>query len=224
MNDDELRGAYAALRRERAQRPATEQPTADAMRQALDGELTEEARERILEHAITSGASAQLALLQAAHVASSGALPNTTSRASMMGDAAPAVRSSRRWWPLAAAAALVLVVGVPLATRTPNEESVRFRSGTASGVPQLIAPASGATIAALQRFVWHAVSGSTSFTLELLDANGRTVTQLVTSDTTAVLGPSVTEGNRARTTGWWVTVVTADGRRARSELRLTRAR
>ncbi|WP_309671127.1 hypothetical protein [Gemmatimonas sp.] len=221
MNDDELRSAYAALRRARAQRPVWEQPTPEAMRTALDGELSESERERILEQAITSGASAQLALLQAAHVASSGALPNTTSRASMTRGT---TRSTRRWWPLAAAAALVLAVGVPLATRAPTDEAIRFRAGAVSAAPQLIAPASGAVLSDAQRFVWSAVPGSTSYTLELLDANGRSVTQLVVNDTTAVLGPSVTEVDRTRTTGWWVTVATVDGRRTRSELRLTRQR
>ncbi len=214
MNDDELRSAYAALRRERAQRPTAAQPAIDAMRAALDGELPAQERERVLEEAITSGASAQLALLQAAQVAASGALPTSAT----VGTA----RSSRRWWSLAAAAALVLAVGVPLATRSPNDAVTRFRSGAASGAPQLIAPASGAVLSAAQRFVWSAVPASTSYTLELLDANGRTVTQLVASDTTVMLGPTVTDVDRARTTGWWVTVATVDGRRTRSELRLTR--
>lgn len=214
MNDDELRSAYAALRRARAQRPATEQPTTDAMRAALDGELPEQERERVLAQALSSGASAQLALLQAAHVAASGALPSSST--------VGAARASLRWWPLAAAAALVLAIGVPVATRTPSDEEPRFRAAAASAAPQLIAPASGARLSAAQRFVWSAVPGSTSYTLELLDANGRPVAQLVARDTTVRLGPSVTEADRARTTGWWVTVVTSDGRRTRSELRLTR--
>lgn len=221
MNDEELRNAYAALRRERAQRSTADQPTTESIRQALDGELTEQERERVLAQAISSGASIQLALLQAAHVASSGALPNTTSRAAMSGGTA---RSTRRWWPLAAAAALVLAVGVPLATRTPSDDAIRFRSGAVGGAPQLIAPASGAALSTAQRFVWNAVPGGTSYTLELLDANGRTVTQLVVNDTTAVLGAAVSDVDRARATGWWVTAVTSDGRRTRSELRLTRGR
>jgi hypothetical protein len=119
---------------------------------------------------------------------------------------------------------LVLAVGVPLATRAPDDEGVRFRSGAASAAPTLIAPAGGAVLSSSQRFVWSAVPGSTGYTLELLDANGRTVVQVEGSDTTAVLGSSVAETDRARTTGWWVTVATADGRRTRSELRLTGGR
>lgn len=219
MNDDELWSAYAALRRERAQRPADAQPTAEAIRQALDGELSEQERERVLEQAIASGASAQLALFQAAHVASSGALPDTTLGASITNGS---TRSARRWWPLSAAAALVLAVGVPMATREPNDDTIRFRSGAASATPPLLTPASDAVLSVGQRFVWGAVPGSTGYTLELLDANGRTVTQLVTKDTTVVLGPSVTEADRTRVAGWWVTVVSVDGRRTRSELRVTR--
>lgn len=213
MNADELRTAYSTLRRERAARSTAEQPNAEVIRQALDGELSADARERVLEQAIASGASARLALLQAAHVASSGAFLKTSAH----------TRPSRQWWPLAAAAVLVLAVGVPLATRAPQNNAT-FRASSPSNAPRLIAPASGAVLQAGQRFVWSTVPGSTGYTLELLDANGRVVTQLATTDTVAVLSASVTAADRARTTGWWATAIAADGRQTRSELRLTRAR
>jgi len=133
--------------------------------------------------------------------------------------------TTRRWWPFAAAAALVLAVGVPIATRAPDDpEPIRFRAGATAAAPRLIAPASGAALVAGQRFVWSAVPGATRYTLELLDAKGETVAVVVSKDTTAVMAASVSDADRARTTGWWVTVAVGDGRRERSELRLTRAR
>jgi hypothetical protein len=217
MNDDELRRSYAALRRERAQRPAGERPSAETMRQALDGELSEAERETVLDQALASGASAELAMLQAAQVAA-GMASSEASRST-------APTTTRRWWPVAAAAALVLAVGVPIATRAPNEpEPIRFRAGATSAAPRLIAPASGAALVAGQRFVWSAVPGATRYTLELLDAKGGTVAEVVTKDTAVAIAASITDADRARTSGWWVTVTVGDGRRERSELRLTRAR
>jgi hypothetical protein len=216
MNEDELRRSYAALRRERAQRPASERPSAETIRQALDGELSDTERETVLDQALASGASAELAMLQAAQGAAR--------VASRVESPSTAPTTTRRWWPVAAAAALVLAVGVPIATRAPNDpDPLRFRSGANAATAQLMTPASGAVLAADQRFVWSAVPRATRYALELLDANGGTIAEMVTMDTTAALTASITEADRARITGWWVTATTLDGRRARSELRLTRA-
>ena len=215
MNEDELRRSYAALRRERAQRPVSERPSAETIRQALDGELSDAARETVLDQALASGASAELAMLQAAQGAAR--------VASRVESRSASPTTTRRWWPVAAAAALVLAVGVPIATRAPNDpDPLRFRSGANAATAQLMTPASGAVLVANQRFVWSAVPRATRYTLELLDANGATVAEMVTMDTTAALTASIAEADRARITGWWVTATTLDGRRARSELRLTR--
>ena len=215
MNEDELRRSYAALRRERAQRPVSERPSAETIRQALDGELSDAARETVLDQALASGASAELAMLQAAQGAAR--------VASRVESRSASPTTTRRWWPVAAAAALVLAVGVPIATRAPNDsDPLRFRSGANAATAQLMTPASGAVLVANQRFVWSAVPHATRYTLELLDANGATVAEMVTMDTTAALTASIAEADRARITGWWVTATTLDGRRARSELRLTR--
>jgi hypothetical protein len=216
MNEDELRRSYAALRHERAQRPVSERPSAEMIRQALDGELSDAARETVLDQALASGASAELAMLQAAQGAAR--------VASRVESRSAAPTTTRRWWPFAAAAALVLAVGVPIATRAPNDsDPLRFRAGVNAAAPRLIAPANGAALVANQRFVWSAVPRATRYMLELLDANGKTVADVVTKDTTAVIAASVSDADRARTTGWWVTATTLDGRRDRSELRLTRA-
>ena len=220
MNEDELRRSYAALRRERAQRPVSERPSAETIRQALDGELSDAARETVLDQALASGASAELAMLQAAQ----GAARVASRVESRVESPSTAPTTTRRWWPFAAAAALVLAVGVPIATRAPNDpDPLRFRSGANAATAQLMTPASGAVLVANQRFVWSAVPRATRYTLELLDANGATVAEMVTMDTTAALTASIAEADRARITGWWVTATTLDGRRARSELRLTRA-
>lgn len=217
MNDDELRRSYAALRHERARRPVSERPSAETMRQALDGELSDAERETVLNQALASGASAELAMLQSVQVA--------VGMASRVESPSTAPTTTRRWWPVAAAAALVLAVGVPIAIRAPdNAEPIRFRAGANAATARLMTPANGAVLVADQRFVWSAVPGATRYTLELLDANGGTVAEVVTKDTAVAIAASITGADRARTTGWWVTATTRDGRRVRSELRLTRAR
>jgi hypothetical protein len=218
MTDDEIRRQYAVLRHARAQRPSSDRPDAEVIGKALDGELSEQEREAVLDRALSAGASADLALLQAARSASIGASIDATKRHSGSG-------RSTRWWPLAAAAVLVVAVGVPIATRQPEgDDPTRFRAAVSAAAPQLVTPASGTALAAGQRFVWTSVPGTTSYTLELLDANGRAVTQASTKDTTMVLSSSVTAADRDRTTAWWVTATAVDGRRQRSELRLTRAK
>lgn len=219
MNDDELHRQYAALRRARAQRPASDRPDVELIRKALDGELPEAECEAVLDRALTSGASADVALLQAARSASFGAF---TGAAGGAGTREPTVRRASRWWPLAAAAVLVVAVGVPVATRQSESDApTRFRAAEPTAAPQLLSPAGGTVISAGQRFVWSAVPGTASYSLELLDARGRTVTQVSSKDTVVVLAPSVADADRARTTGWWVTAIAVDGRRQRSELRLT---
>lgn len=226
MNDDELRRQYAALRRARAQRPASERPDAELIGKALNGELPEDECEVVLDRALTTGASADLALLQAVQSASVGAFKDasaTTTTRSI------ATRRASRWWPLAAAAVLVIAVGVPIARRQPlsdatGDATTRYRAAESTAVPELIAPAGGAVLSARQRFVWTAVPGATSYSLELLDARGQAVAETSTKDTTTLLSASVSASMRGRITGWWVTAVAVDGRRQRSELRLTRER
>ena len=87
---------------------------------------------------------------------------------------------------------------MPITIRQPdNDDATRFRAAVSAGMPQLITPASGAVLAAGQRFTWTAVAGTTSYMLELLDANGRSVTQASTKDTSTVLSSSVTAADRA---------------------------
>lgn len=232
MNDDELRRAYAALRRQRAaQRHAPDAPPGphpDALWSAVAGDLEPGERVRILDEALRSGAGDDLALVHSLHTAARAASPTAASTTVRR-------RGVGRWWPVAAAAALAASVSVPLlrsearvgeaaadaarAITTDTTTSARFRGATASG-PALVAPAPSAPPHDTTAFVWHTVAHAMRYELELLDDAGRTVARVTTTDTTARLPVDLTVSERARVNGWWVTVTLPDGRTGRSELRL----
>jgi hypothetical protein len=83
-----------------------------------------------------------------------------------------------------------------------------------------VAPANDTPLSEQMVFTWHPVGDAQSYTVEALDAEGRVVTRMTTTDSTVSLPTSLTAEERQRITGWWVTATSRDGRIARSELRL----
>lgn len=125
----------------------------------------------------------------------------------------------RRWVPLAAAAALVLVVALGPGRRLwePRAESVR--GGGASLA--LVAPAdAAATAERTVRFVWRSAPGAEHYTLELLTGGGTLVLSRATPDTilTLPMSPALAPGDYR----WWVTAAAADGSETRSATRTLR--
>ncbi|AMW06075.1 hypothetical protein [Gemmatimonas phototrophica] len=225
MHDDELKQAWAALQAQRrtANDPSRPAPLPEVVEAALDGTLSADERERVLEDLLTKGRSNELRLL---HTMRHAANESTISVHR------PPAPTWRRWWPAAAAATLMVAVGLPTwrAQRTETasaSDSATYRSATADAV-QLIAPASGVTWsgsgADTLRVIWHPVLNAVSYRVELLDANGRVVaSREVAGDTTALL-PTPADGSTTAAAGWWVYASLANAREVRSELRLLEPR
>jgi hypothetical protein len=222
MTEDELRRAYDALRHRRREAASeardSSSPGAEAIWAAVSGHGEPGERVRILDDALRAGASDEVALAQSMHAA---ALDAATA------DAATRGRTYRfqRWGGLAAAAAALLIMtGVPLwqRTRTSTTEldgnATRYRDGNATSGFSLVTPVADAAVPADGRFVWRALRRARSYRLEAIDATGKTVATVTTTDTTAVLPNDITSADRERIAGWWVTATMEDGSLRRSDL------
>lgn len=129
--------------------------------------------------------------------------------------ASPVTRSHRRiLYPLAAAAALMLAIGIPAARtawfgsapapvdRTPPGGSARLLT---------IAPAADAALDGVPTFSWHAADAGSRFKLTLVDDQGATLWSVDTGDTVVTLPPDIALVS-GRTYFWYVDALGADGR------------
>lgn len=219
MHSDELAKAWTALQVQRRAAHAHDEPSPEAMEAALQGTLSEEERERVLDALLSQGRGDELRLLY-------------TMRRAAEESITPARSTWRRPWPGwltgAAAAALVIAAGVPIWQLQRDRlegaaDAAAYRSGSTDEV-QLIAPASGHAWPAAStdslRVLWHTVRDAVGYTVELLDSNGRVLaSQSVRGDTTARFA-APDRGLSAAPVGWWVYASLSDSRRVRSELRL----
>ncbi len=211
MNDDELGRAYRAARAQRLAQPDAARPSPEALRSLVEGSLSPTDREALLEQVLASGATEELALLHS--VAAGIPTERATGR-----------RSWTTWWPMAAAAALVVAVGLPTLSRIRDGNAPpRYRGSDATSGPQLVRPASDAPASLGQPFVWARLNSATEYTLELMNDSGRTIARVVTKDTSASLPTSVADAQRQQLSGWRVAATMPDGSQRRSELRLLRA-
>lgn len=224
MDDDELARAWTALQAQRrAASAGADTPSPEALEAALNSTLSSDERERVIDELLAQGRGEELRLL---HTLRQAAGESTISVRR------PPAPSWQRWWPAAAAAGLVVAIGLPTwraqRTETANSsDSATFRSATADAV-QLIAPASGAIWSATNadslRVIWHPVTSAMRYRVELLDANGRVVASREVTGDTATFMPAPVDGASAPAAGWWVVAALADGRELRSELRLVESR
>ncbi len=221
MRDDELATAWAALKARRRVTGFATTPSSEELAKALDGTLSSQERERVLDETFTHGRGEELRLLHAMRDAAASSVP--ASRGAARGGAERSAR--RRWWSMAAAAVLVVAVGIPTWRSRPAAavHAAIDRGGTVDAVV-LVSPASGtlwpaAGIDSL-RVTWRAVATAAAYRVELLDARGDVVAAVTTTaDTTA--GIALPEKFPAIVpSGWWVEATLTDGRRVRSELRL----
>jgi hypothetical protein len=211
MNDDDLGRAYAAAREQRRLQRREPLPSPETLQSLVDGRVASADRDVLLERALASGAADELALLHSV-------------AAGIEAERAPLVRPWKAWWPVAAAAALVLAVGVPTFGRWRDGHAPpRFRASRALAGPQLALPASNEPVRVDQTFVWARLDLAREYTLELMNDSGRTIARIVTTDTTATLPRSVSENQRVHLSGWWVSATMTDGSQRRSEMRLLRA-
>ena len=210
MSDDMLHRAYAAAREQRRLQQRETAPVPETLQSLVDGSVASTDREALLERAIASGATDELALLHSV-------------AAGIEAEPVPRVRTWSTWWPMAAAAALVLAVGLPTLDQLRDRNApTRFRASSALAGPQLAIPASNAAVSVGQTFVWSRLDFATAYALELMNDSGRTVTRIVTQDTAATIPTSVSDSERLQLSGWWVSATMPDGSQRRSEMRLLR--
>ncbi len=223
MTEDELARAYDALRRRRQAHPTADLPSVEAIQALSEHRAPVSEREALLERVLESGASDELALLHSA--ASSGAAP--LSSASTSG--ASTRPSPLRWWPAAVAAALLVVVGLPISRRAATDgtdasrEEPRFRGAESTSAPRLLLPTGDATLISGQSFVWRPVLNATEYAIEILDSNGALLATFTATDTTMTLPANIPDTQRVQARGWTVTARLRDGRTLRSGLGLLRA-
>lgn len=210
FDDGALRAAYAPRLRERATTDRAECPGEDALLAAIRGEGSEAERLRVLDHALQcSACRPELALLRAVTG------PEARER--------PVVRieSWRRFVPAAAAAGILLAVGLFGIDRWRERgDSGITRAPMNAGAPALIAPSSGSVLGAGPvTFVWHPVTGARQYTVEVSTADGTSVFTSSTADTViaAPLGGAAHGELR-----WWVRAHMDDGAELRSEARVVR--
>lgn len=200
MTDDELRLAYEAARTRRRTAPQQPPVPLERMQELADRAMPAEERESVIEQALLSGGADELALLQSVAAAS------------------PPTATWRRYWPLAAAAVLVVAVSVPtLRSLRTGDDVTRFRGATAvAGTPVLRAPQADANNGTA--FGWSAVRDADRYVLEVLDGNGEVLIHRETRDTLArVATDSLRVAGRVAD-GWWVVAKLRDGTERRSAL------
>ena len=209
FTDEELRAAYTARPNQHARKHGRDCPSPEALLAALRGEGSEEERLRVLDHALKCDACRpELALLRSV----SGAAEEKSS-------AAPAPRTWRRFAPMAAAAMIVLALGVVSVTQFLNRGTNVMR-GEANAVALITPPRAAVVSPASASFVWHRVPGALRYTLEVDAADGTVMMNTMTTDTARVVRLSANTGD-AR---WWVRAHMDDGTEKRSEAREIRIR
>lgn len=127
----------------------------------------------------------------------------------------PTTRSPRRiFYPLAAAAAVMLAIGIPAARNAwflTSPTSVD-RTGTGpSARLTAITPAADATLDGEPTFSWHAADAGSRFKLTLVDEQGATLWSVDTGDTVVALPREIALVS-GRTYFWYVDALGADGR------------
>jgi hypothetical protein len=212
FDDEQLRAAYEPILSASRSAHGPECPSPEALLAATRGEGPEPERLRVLDHALRCPACRpELALL---HSVSS---PKRDLRL-------VPVRASawRRFVPLAAAASVVLAVGLVTVDRwrqRAGEDAVRGGVAGASGIA-LIAPASEhAMSAGPVTFVWHPVAGAIQYALEVDDVDGTVLFTAQGADTVQTVA-NLSAGERR----WFVRARMDDGSERRSVARVLRLR
>ena len=211
FDDAELRAAYSPKLEETRATRGADCPSPDALLGALNGEGAEPTRLQILDHALSCAhCRPELALLHAV---------------SGVGSESRASAAPRMFWrriaPLAAAASVVLAVGIVGLAQWRQRTDDTMRAGGSDG-PALITPRGAASVAGGSvTFAWHPVTNAIRYTLEVDAPDGSVLFSTSTADTTVVAGlQTITPGERR----WLVRAHLDDGREVRSEVRVVRLR
>jgi hypothetical protein len=207
--DEELRAAYATRAPDAAHSPNC--PSGEELLAAIRGTGPNVDRLRVLDRAMRCEACRrELALLRAVSEPAAAQRPSVKPYA------------WRRWAPLAAAASIVLVVGLIGIQRLFNGADNDVVRAGGSGEPVLLAPASGSAVApGPVTFIWRPLPSALRYTLEIAAADGTVLGSTPTADTTAIALLSAAPNAEHR---WWVRAHLDDGSERRSQTRLLRVR
>lgn len=225
MSDEGLREAYARAVATRAPGRRTACPVPEAILSVVRREGSDEQRLTVLDHVMacpTCGAEFELlrAIERAGEkAAGEGAEAMTGEHRDAEPGRVVGFIGWRRWAPLAAAAALVLVVALGPGRRlwAPSAEPVR------GGEPSLalVGPPTGiASSGGPITFAWRSAPGAAGYRFELLTGGGAVALSRTTADTVLVL--ALPAGLAPGDYRWWVTATGADGSETRSEMRALR--
>lgn len=196
MTDERLRALYlAGLDARRARDARGCDVDSDTLLALARGELPPEDRSALLDRVLASATCREeLALLRALVVAERGASAYADDEAAerdVLPFAPRPPRPPRRWTrvvlPLAAAAALAVVVAVPALRRADAPPVMRGADGPVA----LVTPAAEAAPDDARTFAWRPVAGAVRYDFELLDARGAVVAERAGPDTTVVLPADV---------------------------------
>jgi len=229
MTDARLRELYARTTASVAKRDTDTHADPEALLALVRREGPEEERLALLDHVMAcDSCRGELELLRAVEQAggsSSGTIPFP-----MRGGAAAADdarhRPLSRWRgfvPVAAAASLLLAVGIGVGVqRGGDREPADVMRGAADEVA-LVAPAAELRAGGPVTFAWRPVPGARRYELEVVDAGGTAVFSTRTTDTLVVLNDAtrLAPGVDYR---WWVRAVTDGGAQPRSPMRRLRLR
>ncbi|MBK6781664.1 MAG: hypothetical protein IPG75_19320 [Gemmatimonadetes bacterium] len=194
MNDEALRGAYAALLAERGSDPArTACPGTEALQRAVAIKGPEADRLAAVNHAMACPpCRREFELLRA------------------LQHAVPSERVLPAWLGLAAAALLVVAVGLAV----PRWWRGRADVVRGPGGLTLLAPAAGATVPAPVDLVWSRVPGAARYEVLVLGHAGDTLLRQRTTDTIAALPDGLPAGAPLL---WHVTAVRGPADSVRSD-------
>ncbi len=194
MNDERLREAYAAMLAARGADPARAGcPGTEALQRALAIKGPEADRLALVNHAMTCPACRrEFELLRA------------------LQHAVPGERRLPAWLGLAAAALLVMAIGLAVPRWWDDGDGVvRGPGGLA-----LVAPAAGATVPTPVDLVWNRVPGARDYEVLVMGPGGEALLRRRTTDTVAALPGGAPPGARLL---WHVTAWRGPADSVRSE-------
>jgi hypothetical protein len=211
-DDRRLVDAYEELLAARAPSSRDACPPPEALLALVERQGDEDARLATLDHTMSCASCRRdLDLLRAATAAAgekapdaSGVIPLPIGR-----------RAGRRaaWAPLAAAAGIVLVVGVGVLSRGSREAPSTLRGGAAA---VLLAPPERVAGGAVM-LRWHRVADAPRYRVEVFAPSGATVAEAIVVDTTFTL-PAAAFAGRPDSLRWTVTALRPDGGELRSTM------
>jgi hypothetical protein len=202
FEDEDLRAAYATIATDATATHRPDCPSSEELLAAARGEGSPDVRLRVLDRGLRCAACRrELALLHA--VSGVGARERGAAR----------LYAWRRWVPLAAAAVLLLSVGLLTINQSPADDVVR---GLGTDLA-LLAPEDGASHnAGPITLVWQRVTDALRYTVEVDAADGSVLYRASTTDTLHVV-PDETQ--LVSETRWWVRAHMKDGSERRSDAR-----